>query len=80
MVNTQNIALAIYFGNTKTLGIGHLMTKNCRFTLLLGGQHRLLQHSGKALSIEYIIAENKANTILADKLLSDNKSLRQAIW
>ena len=73
------MSFTVEFHDAKALRIVHIVTENgCTFAVF-SIAHSCTQTLFQAVAMENIIAQNHCNAIFADKFLTDNKSLRQAI-
>ena len=75
----QNYTRTIKFSYSISFRITHPIAKYCSYISLFCIFYGLLQHWCQPLTIKYIIAENQTDRIFLYKLLSNDKSLCQAI-
>ena len=79
LFNGEAVALLIKFSNTITLWITDPITKDGCFLILLSIFDSFSQQACKAATIENIVTQNKASTVVTNKLLTNNECLCKSI-
>ena len=73
--NGKSLAVFIEFYYAVLSRISYIITENRR--TIFPGCH-FLKHSGKALSVENIVAQNQRHPVIADEIRADDKGIRQS--
>ncbi len=79
LLNRHTVALLVKLGHAIPLRVIHPISKHRGFRLLLCRADSLVEHLRKACSVKNIVTEHKADTIVANKLLADDKGLSQTV-
>jgi len=75
-LNRNRLEILVYLNNAKTLRVFHRIPKNLCTMAKLGSAP---QHCRKAGTKENVVAKNKATRIARDEILTNDKSLPNAI-
>ena len=75
-LNRNRLEIIVYLNNAKTLRVFHRIPKNLRTMAKPGSAP---QHCRKAGAKENVVAKNKATRIARNKILTNDKSLANAI-
>ncbi len=71
--------MMVELGHTISLWVFYKIAKNGGFVVLFGIYYCGAQYLGKPLSVEYIIAQYEANSIVAHKLFANGEGLCQSV-
>ena len=79
LLDAQAIALLIKLCHAISLRIAYTITKYSSFVILLCIYYSQMQHLVQTSTIEDVISQNKASSIITDELLTDYECLCQTI-
>ena len=79
LLYTQAIAILVKLSHTVTLRVTHPIAKHRGLRLILSRRDSFTQELRETVAMKNIVAEHQAARIVTDKLLTDDKSLSEAV-
>ena len=78
LLNGEGFSVFIEFHHAVLSGISYIVSEDRGALLILRAVVNAAQHAGKALSVKNIVSQYQSHRIRADKIRTDNESVRQA--
>ena len=77
LLYAEAVAVLVELGHAIAFGVADPVAEDCGFILLLGRADGLPEHSGETCSMEDIVAQYQAGTVVTDEVLADGEGLCQ---
>ena len=78
-LNAKAIALLVKFGYAVALRVADPVAKDGGFVILFGILDGFFEQTDETVAVENVISEHETGAIVADKLFSNDKCLREAV-
>ena len=79
LLNAETVAVLVKFCHTVALRIVDIITEDGGLTFLFCILYSLFQHTRKTTAVENVVAQYQTSTVVADKLLANDKGLSQTV-
>ena len=79
LLDAQTVAVLVEFCYTIALWVVDIITEDGGLTFLFSILYSLFQHTRKTTAVENVVAQYQTSTVVADKLLANDKGLSQTV-